>query len=430
MGWDPYPLSIRSVNWIKWHFGGNSLGQELLGSLAVQARSLERQIEWHLLGNHLWANAKALIFCGVFFETQEADRWKQKGFQILEEQLAEQILQDGGHFERSPMYHSIILEDLLDLINLSRAYPDIFTPLQAIVCEWEKTANNMMRWLSAMTHPDGEISSFNDAVIGEACAPNVIFDYAARLGLASVERRSKHLHLSSSGYFSVCNDHAWLLADVAEIGPDYQPGHAHADTLSFELSIGGRRVITNTGITEYQRGECRNHERSTSTHNTIELNGQSSSEMWASFRVGRRARITTARSIETDRHFCVIGEHDGFEWMTGKPRHQRIWRLSNKALCIHDKILGEFQTAKLWFHFHPDISVTQIGSSFQVTVTEDPNAIIKLRSKMKSGSCNGRVENTYWAAGFGNPVPRKSIVFELEQSKRPAWAEVTTLICW
>ena len=98
-----------------------------------------------------------------------------------------------------------------------------------------------------MTHPDGDISYFNDAVIGEACAPNVRCDYAARLGLASVEPRSRHLHLSSSGYFSVCNDRALLLADVAEIGPDYQPGHAHADTLSFELSIGRRRVITNTG---------------------------------------------------------------------------------------------------------------------------------------------------------------------------------------
>jgi len=55
------------VNWIKWHLSGNCLPDEALHSLAVQTRYLFKKLEFHLLGNHLFANAKALIFSGLFF---------------------------------------------------------------------------------------------------------------------------------------------------------------------------------------------------------------------------------------------------------------------------------------------------------------------------------------------------------------------------
>ena len=113
-GWEPYPTSLRIVNWVKWVFAGNDLSEKTVESLAVQTRLLEKRIEYHLLGNHLLANAKALVFAGLFFKGEEAGRWLKKGMQIFLSQLPEQVLPDGGHFERSPMYHEIILEDLLD----------------------------------------------------------------------------------------------------------------------------------------------------------------------------------------------------------------------------------------------------------------------------------------------------------------------------
>ena len=123
-GWEPYPTSLRIVNWIKWAFSGAALEPESTGSLAIQARWLAKRLEWHLLGNHLFANAKALVFAGLFFKGREAGRWLSKGLAVLDREIREQILSDGGHFERSPMYHAIILEDLLDLINLARTFPD------------------------------------------------------------------------------------------------------------------------------------------------------------------------------------------------------------------------------------------------------------------------------------------------------------------
>src|SRR5262249_13815017 len=103
-GWEPYPTSLRMVNWIKWVLTGNRLPAECIQSLAVQARWLSQRLEIHLLGNHLLANAKALLFAGIFFDGAEADEWLVRGLRILEREVAEQVLPDGGHIERSPMY--------------------------------------------------------------------------------------------------------------------------------------------------------------------------------------------------------------------------------------------------------------------------------------------------------------------------------------
>ena len=47
IGWDSYPLSLRIVNWIKWHLSGQTLSPEWIQSLAVQARCLEHRPEFH-----------------------------------------------------------------------------------------------------------------------------------------------------------------------------------------------------------------------------------------------------------------------------------------------------------------------------------------------------------------------------------------------
>ena len=40
VGWEPYPISLRVVNWIKWALAGNALSAAALHSLAVQTRYL------------------------------------------------------------------------------------------------------------------------------------------------------------------------------------------------------------------------------------------------------------------------------------------------------------------------------------------------------------------------------------------------------
>ncbi len=243
-GWEPYPLSLRIVNWIRWHIETAGLDEAMLHSLAVQARYLTGRLEYHLLANHLLANAKALAFAGMFFEGREAASWLAKGIELLGFQLSEQVLADGAHFELSPMYHAIVLEDGLDLVNAQRVYDGAFDVNQAgVLSRWREILPRMLSWLAAMTHRDGEIAFFNDAAIGIASPLRELEGYARALGLQpGVPPRDGMTPLTASGYVRIANPRSLVIFDAGRVGPEYNPGHAHADTLSFELAWGAERA--------------------------------------------------------------------------------------------------------------------------------------------------------------------------------------------
>lgn len=357
VGWEPFPTALRIVNWVKWTLAGGDLSRAALESLAVQARWLARRLETHLLGNHLFANAKALVFAGVFFEGAEADRWFARGLEILRREVPEQILADGGHFERSPMYHALILEDLLDLVNLARACAgDSGPPVCMPVREWEDAAVRMLAWLFAMCHPDGEIALFNDAAVGIAPSPRELNDYAARLGLlAPPGPRDGVTHLAESGYVRFQDKDVVALLDVAPLGPDYLPGHGHADTLAFELSIHGERLLVDTGTSQY--GECpeRLFQRGTAAHNTVVVDEADSSEVWKSFRVARRAHPFDLRIEESNESASVECAHDGYRRLPGRVVHRRRWIFGSGRLRVEDALEGRFGSAEACFLLHPSV---------------------------------------------------------------------------
>jgi uncharacterized heparinase superfamily protein len=280
---------------------------DVYDSIATQAAWLERRIERHLLANHLLANAKALLFAGSVLECADASRWYRIGLQIYQEQLPKQILSDGAHMERSPMYHSIILEDLLDVCNLNRA-------LDRRITEFPNYASLMLNWLSHMTHPDGEIS-FNDAAFGIAPSLSALEAYGRRLGI-----RPTAYPLGESGYVRIENDSVVIIFDAAPLGPDYQPGHGHADTLSFELSSRGDRIFVNSGTSTYESNPLRNYERGTAAHNTVRIDGLDQSEIWAAFRIARPAR---PYDVHTDSHSIAEAAHEGYHRLRPKVTHRR-----------------------------------------------------------------------------------------------------------
>ncbi len=384
-GWAPYPTSLRIVNWIKWALGGNALPPECLDSLAVQVRWLAQRLEIHLLGNHLFANAKALVFAGLFFDGLAADAWLEKGLRILEREVPEQILSDGGQFERSTMYHALALEDMLDLCNVTAAFSDAApSGWQSTIASWRGRIGPMRDWLAAMCHPDGEIGLFNDAAFGIAPAPAELERYAddlaptlvasrttlppegavppkgglsAGLGLAPPGRAQMGVtHLAQSGYMRVAQDEMVALLDVAPIGPDYLPGHAHADTLSFELSVFGQRVLVNSGTSCYGLGPERSRQRETAAHNTVVVDGQSSSEVWAGFRVARRAR-PLGLEIVPEGDVKVVCSHDGYRRLPGQPMHTRQWLFETASLVVEDRVSGRFGHAEARFHLHPRVTL-------------------------------------------------------------------------
>jgi uncharacterized heparinase superfamily protein len=357
-GWEPFPTSRRIVNWIAWALRGHALSPACLESLANQARWLLPRIEEPLLGNHLLANAKALAFAGLFFEGPESDRWLARGVAVLARELEDQILADGGHVELSPMYHAVALEDLLDLRNLQIAYGD------GVETRWAHALDRlaarvpaMRRWLGTMCHPDGEIAFFNDAAMGIAPAPSEIDRYARDLGFGPADPPSIGVtDLADSGYIRVGGRRLVAILDVARIGLDYQPAHAHADTLSFECSLDGHRLLVNSGTSCYGSSDERLRQRGTAAHNTVVIAGLDSSEVWGGFRVARRARPRGLR-VTQGRDVVVACAHDGYRRLKGRPVHSRQWAFSDGALVIDDTVTGPPAVAHARFHVHPDVRV-------------------------------------------------------------------------
>ncbi len=381
VGWEPYPLSRRVANWVKWSARGDSLPPACHASLAVQARWLAARLEFHLLGNHLLGNARALIHAGLYFDGQEARRWYEHGMRIVAAQLREQVLADGGHFELSTMYHAQVLEDLLDLINALRAYGRQPPPA------WYRAAAAMRRWLLLMCHPDGDIAFFNDAAFDGAATPAELEAYAKRLVLAEPATRAEPLSvLEASGYVRACVGPACLICDCAALGPDYLPAHGHADTLSFELSLAGRRLFVNSGISEYADGPERHRQRGTAAHNTVTVDGEDSSEVWAAFRVARRARARLRRAT-LNPATTIEASHDGYTRLPGANLHTRRWILDAHSLCIDDRLSGGFQRAEARLHLHPAVEaraaagggvILRAGGELLATVAFEGAASVEL----------------------------------------------------
>ena len=392
-GCDPYPTSLRLINWIKF-FNSRESGKEVLSIassnafLYSQALILKNNLEYHLLGNHLLENGFALLFAAHYFNDQPLFALADK---ILKRELKEQILADGGHYERSPMYQQELLFHLLDCVNLmkhNRMFPG---SLQQLL---ERTASRMLGWLQNMTFADGSIALFNDCANGVAPSTEEISDYAGRLDI-SPNWDTDNRQMSASGYRKIIKPDYELILDAGDIGPDFQPGHAHCDTLSFEMHLKGQLLFVDSGTSSYEDPEARRIERGTAGHNTVAIEELEQSEIWSNFRVARRAHARILR--ETDD--MIEAKHNGYKRLGAS--HIRKFTFEDKTIKILDKIKSRTTyNCYAYFHLHPDIAPIVEGN----TVHLKDNTHIRFKNY-------GHLSliDTYYSPEFNIRIPNKTI---------------------
>lgn len=355
VGWQPYPTSLRISTWCAYFFGrhrSRTLGDDafrntLWRSTCEQAYHLARNVEWHLLGNHLLENAVALVLAGSCFDHASARAWLQKGRALLARELPEQILGDGGHIERSPMYQCRVLHALLAVHDTGEQdLSALVRPHRPMVAEA----------LAALTHPDGRIALLNDSAFGVYPDPERLVQKA---GAAPPPPGA--FALAHSGYYGArTSDGHYVVCDAGPVGPDYQPGHGHADLLSFELSLRGVRVVVDSGVGTYEAGGLRDYCRSTRAHNTVEIEGHDQVELWGAFRVGRRCRPQDIAWKALDGAFELSARHDGYRVLPGRPTHARrfLWQ-DRGVLEIGDRIDATRPVRSVArLHFHPECRLT------------------------------------------------------------------------
>ena len=345
-GLEPYPTSLRNINWIKFLSKYQIQDPEIDEFLMAQYVRLLNNLEYHLMGNHLLENAFSLLFGAYYFRNESFFKTANK---ILKIELYEQFLDDGGHFERSPMYHQIMLFRMLDCWNLIENNATFKSKSDNEISSY--LIEKLLNFLQKITFKNGDIPLVNDAAKNIAPTTKQLMEYTNRLNI-----NGSGIKLLESGYRKFNKNNYELLVDVGNIAPDYSPAHAHADTLSFVLYFNQKPFIVDTGISTYENNEIRHLERSTLAHNTVQIGDFEQSEMWSSFRVGRRAKATVLSENEDE----LTASHDGYKHHG--VIHKRTFTTDNQSITIKDEIIGESKhPQKAYLHFHPDIELSIEG---------------------------------------------------------------------
>jgi len=304
--WHAYTTSTRAGNWIAAAGLEPRVAEpDVVASLWRQLLHVAVNVEDGVLGNHVVRNARALVLGGAAFGDQALARL---GRRLLERELPEQILPDGGHYERSPVYHLVVLRDLLEI---DAAVPGIVPA---------STLESMRRFAAALCRPDGAPALFNDG--GLDLAPALVL--GDPLQGATV--------FADTGYVVLRDGPLWLAFDCGLPAPSFLPAHAHADALSFQLWWDGRPVVVDPGTYTYEAGRARNWFRGTAAHSTVALDGRDQFRLWGSFRSGPLPRVELVEATSVRLVACV-------DW-PGVRHRRTIELLGNGVVGVTDDLVG------------------------------------------------------------------------------------------
>lgn len=403
--WNSYALSIRTVVWMQQYaIRKGRLERDFVSifkhSLWQQLEFLSRNVEYDIVGNHLIKNIKALLWGSEFFTDRTAKSWGDLAKRLLGIQLVEQFLEDDMHYERSPAYACQVFVDLLEC---STVYSN-------------DALNNVIQKLSQcladLSHPDGRVALFNDGGLSMTYSTEeCLAVYEKMSGNKVVPRR--HFSYPNTGYFGFHSENVYFICDCGNVAPDNLVAHGHADILSFELSVNGKRVIVDPGVYEYSAGVKRDYSRNSLSHNTVTIAHTSQCEFWGAFRMGRRATAKLLQIEKPDSGIVVEGTHNGYSHLSGNPAHTRKFELSSNQISILDAIANRSDHAvSAGLLIAPGLKVELTGSN-EATIS-DGKPIVRITS---DGNIHLSTANYYPDFGISHEVYRLQILFPVELDK-------------
>jgi len=392
-------VAFRAISWL-WalHFFRDSphltppLFLRMLKLLYVHGKHLETYMSTYFSPNtHLTGEALGLFYLGLLLpEFREANGWRAKGESILMGELERHVRADGVYFEQSSYYHRYTADFYMHFLILSRMNSEMY--YNALL---EQKLTALLDHLMYITRPDGTTPLFGDDDGGKLIILDerplddfrsilstgaVLFGrpdykYVAReateetlwlLGKEGIEEfnriqtstpASTSCAFRESGYF-VMRD-GWRPNSnymVIDCGPHgaLQYGHAHADALAYEVAACGRTILVDPGTYTYTGStEMRDYFRSTASHNTLTLDGESSSVPNGPFSWKYVALASPLQWLSRERFDFFEGSHDGYSRLPSPAEHKRsVFFLKNDYWIILDRIEScGLHIYGLHFHF-------------------------------------------------------------------------------
>ncbi|WP_288175717.1 heparinase II/III family protein [Sporofaciens musculi] len=378
-----YTISLRLVNClivlsVLYTEMDKALKKRLILSLYSQYRWLLCNTEKHLLGNHYLENLKAIVIGSLYFGEENI---YHKYVNMFLQELNEQILPDGFHFELSVMYHKIILEDLIRVGLVLK---------ETERTEYRQVVQYIEKMCSALKNMEDGISRtplFNDSGDNIAKSSSSLLGTSEILFGLKMKRLSKNIYLKESGYYRYNRSNYIIIIDCGRIGPDYIPGHGQCDCLSYELYLNQLPFIVNSGTYQYQ-GRMRKYFRSVYAHNTVVIDGKEQSEVWGEHRVARRISSIIAKPQAVSFEGGYRAYHGG--------RHSRFFDISDAGIRILDYVsnVKEGCSIQSFVHLSPG-----------VTAEFERNAVALYMGNKKAAilnpiECNVHIHRSGWLCNY------------------------------
>ncbi len=334
VAFSPFPASVRARRLAVALMLGAA--ESFFEDVVRAARAVTFQLEVHLLGNHVLENGIGLLCAGAIVSGIEGASFRNLGMQILNRELPKQFLPCGFHAERSISYHLHLAAALLETKMLLAHHDHALPPRLA------ETIERALVFATAVRAPDGTYPLFSDASLDAAPSIDDVLELAEAAGFARPPANEQKLRtFRGSGLVIASLGDFFLAFDADEDGYRQQPGHVHADALTFELWHRGERAIVDYGVSSYAVDAAREETRRTRSHNTLEFESENSSEVWSAFRTGRFSRAHLVATTERTGEVAIAAEHFGYRFLDTKPVHSRRLTLSRRGLSVVDQWTGD-----------------------------------------------------------------------------------------
>lgn len=357
--WTPHSVSLRIVNLCRYlAWWGEAIDGDTAARFArivyKNALFLDNHVEYDVGGNHLIENAAGLTLAGATLPSGCED-WLQRGLSILAE-TTDQFLSDGGHFERSPMYHIQCLARYLTALDTANERGI------AVPAEIEETTRRATAYLRALRPPDGRIPLLNDSLFDYTLSLGACLSYAEAVGIS--ERGVGDTTVS--GYYWLGDGADRMLLDGGRAGPPHLPGHAHNDVFSFLLWLDGNRLVTDTGAFEYAYTTRRHYSRSVEAHNGVQVGNSEPIDIGGQYLMGRRFS-PTVRTYAGNGVSVFDGTYRKQTLLGTSYRHRRKVYHRGTWWLVWDAVSADEEcVVRSRVRFHPDCTVSREEDRFAV----------------------------------------------------------------
>lgn len=446
---NPMEVAIRAVNWV-WAIAtveerrplDPALRADVTRSLQAHARHVAENLEgspW-LRSNHYVADVVGLAVLGCCLEGDAAARrWRETARTALEREITTQVYPEGLAFEASLPYHGLVLELFLVARHVFRWAG---APLSAA---YDERLRAMLDATRAVRHPDGRLPQIGDADSGRilpagtarpATADHLLWLGAAELGTAAPLDGPAHEEVAwtfglarweavgaesraaaptrtsfpRAGIFVLANDRLHAVVRCGDVGQNGNGGHAHNDTLSFELSLDGRPLLLDSGTYVYTSDPReRNAFRGTAAHSTVVVAGEEINPIDPT-RLFELEQASTPKVTHVG-DGRLVAEHDGYRRLATPTVHRRSFALDAARLIVEDELLGTGrQVADAYVHLAPGAVVAAEGDGrYAIAEGGRRAAVLSIR-----GADSVAVESGWVSSSFGSREPAPVLRARLE----------------